>query len=68
MAAYDRRMLEALQMPTGTPMERAARSRAIADARIQLAAATNRRLNAAAVSRIDALLGLTATDPRLGVP
>jgi hypothetical protein len=45
----------------------AARNRAIADARTQLAAATSRRLNRAAIIRIDTLLGLPATDPRPGV-
>ena len=67
MATYDRMMLSALQMPADTPEQQDARDRAIADARIQLAAATHRRLNPAAVSRIDALLGLPATDPHLGV-
>jgi hypothetical protein len=60
-------MLSALQMPTDTAEQREARDHAITDARIHLAAATNRRLNSAAVSRIDALLGLPATDPQLGV-
>jgi hypothetical protein len=67
MATYDRMMLNALQMPTDTPEQQGARDRAIADARTQLAAATNRHLNPAAVSRIDTLLGLPATDPTLGV-
>jgi hypothetical protein len=67
MTAYDRAMLHALGMPDRTPAQRAARNRAIAAARIQLAAATNRHLNPAAVSRIDALLGLPASDPTLGV-
>jgi hypothetical protein len=67
MAIYDRVMLKALQMPTDTPEQRGARDRAIAGARIRLAAATNRRLNPAAVSRIDSLLGLPASDPALGV-
>jgi hypothetical protein len=67
MAVYDHMMLSALGMPTDTAEQREARDRAITDARIQLAAATNRRLNSAAVSRIDALLGLPATDPQLGI-
>jgi hypothetical protein len=67
MAAYDRAMLHALAMPDRTRAQRTARNVAIAWARIQLAAATNRRLNPAAVSRIDALLGLPASDPTLGV-
>ena len=67
MAIYDRMMLNALQMPTDTPEQQGARDRAIADARIQLAAATNRRLNPPAVSRIDSLLGLPPSDPTLGV-
>jgi hypothetical protein len=67
MAVYDRAMVRALAMPDRTPAQRVARNRAIAGARIQLAAATNRRLNPAAVSRIDSLLGLPASDPALGV-
>jgi hypothetical protein len=67
VAAYDRAMLHALTMPDRTRVQRAARNVAIAWARIQLAAATNRRLNPAAVSRIDSLLGLPASDPTLGV-
>jgi hypothetical protein len=41
--------------------------RAIAAARIQLAAATHRHLNPAAVTRIDALPCLPASDPTLGM-
>jgi hypothetical protein len=67
MAVYDRAMLRALAMPDRTPVQRAARDHAIAGARIHLAEATNRRLNPVAVSRIDSLLGLPATDPALGV-
>jgi hypothetical protein len=67
MAAYDHMMLDALRMPITTPAQRVARDRAISTARIHLAAVTNRRLNTTAISRIDALLGLPATDPRLGV-
>jgi hypothetical protein len=67
MAAYDRMMLAAIQLPGDTPAERAARDRAIAGARLQLAAATGRRLNPLAVERIDAALGLPPTDPQLGV-
>jgi hypothetical protein len=48
MAAYDRAMLRALAMADRNPSQRAARDRAIASARIQLAAATRRRLNPAA--------------------
>ena len=47
-----------MRWPCPTPAQRAARNRAIAGARIQLAAATSRRLNRAAITRIDALLGL----------
>jgi hypothetical protein len=54
-------------MPDRTPTQRAARNSAIAGARIQLAASTNRHLNPVAVSRIDSLLGLPASDPTLGV-
>jgi hypothetical protein len=50
-----------------TSAQRAARNRAIAAARIQLGVDTNRRLNPAAVSRVDSLLGLPASDPALGV-
>jgi hypothetical protein len=60
-------MLHALAMPDRTPAQRAARNRAIAGARIQLAVATSPHLNPAAISRIDALLGLPASDPTLGV-
>jgi hypothetical protein len=60
-------MLRALAIPDLTPAQRAAGNCAIASAPIQLAAATSRRLNPAAVTRIDALLGLPASDPRLGV-
>jgi hypothetical protein len=67
MTTYDRMMRDALQMPIDTPEQRDARDRAIADARIQLATVTHRRLNPAAVSRIDSLLGLPANDPTLGV-
>jgi hypothetical protein len=67
MAAYDRAMLHALTMPGHTRAQRTARNRAIAGARIQLAVATSRCLNPAPVSRIDALLGLPASDPTLGV-
>jgi hypothetical protein len=67
MAAYDRAMLRALAMPGRTPTQRALRNRAIAGARLQLAVVTNRHLNPAAVSRIDSLLGLPASDPTLGV-
>ena len=60
-------MLHALAMPDRTPAQQAARNRAITGARIQLTVATHRRLNPAAVSRVDALLGLPASDPTLGV-
>jgi hypothetical protein len=67
MAAYDRAMLRALAMPDHTPTQRAERNRAIAGARIQLAGATSRHLNPDAITRIDALLGLPASNPTLGV-
>jgi hypothetical protein len=67
MAAYDRAMLHALAMPDRTRAQRTARNVAIAWARIQLAVATNRRLNPEAITRIDSLLGLPASDPTLGV-
>jgi len=67
MAAYDRAMLHALALPDRTPTQRTARNRTIAGARIQLAVATHRRLNPAAITRIDSLLGLPASDPTLGV-
>jgi hypothetical protein len=68
MAVYDRAMLRALAMPDLTPEQRTARNHAITSARIRLAAATSRRLNPAAITPIDALLGLPASDPALGVP
>jgi len=68
MADYDRRMRAALAMPTDTLAERAARDRAIAGARVHLAAVSQRRLNSVAVARIDIALGLPPADPRLGVP
>jgi hypothetical protein len=52
---------------SSSPAKRTARNRAIASARIQLAVATSRRLNRAAIIRIDAVLGLPASDPTLGV-
>jgi hypothetical protein len=67
MADYDRRMRAALGMPTGTLAERAMRDRAIAGARLHLAAVSQRRLNRVAVARIDIALGLPPADPRLGV-
>lgn len=67
MAAYDRAMLYALAMPDRTPVQQAARNRAISAARSKLALATNRRLNPEAVRRIDLLLGLPTSDPTLGV-
>jgi hypothetical protein len=57
----------ALAIPDHSPAYRTARNRAIAGARMQLAVATSRRLNPAAITRIDAVLGLPATDSRLGV-
>ena len=68
IAAYDRAMLAALAMPTATPAEIAARNAAIAAARQnQLAAAANKGLTPAVVSRVDALLGLPPSNPALGV-
>jgi hypothetical protein len=67
MADYDQTMLSALGLPDGTPDQHAARNNAIADARLQLATATDRQLNPLAVEQIDAALGLPATDPLLGV-
>jgi len=67
MADYDRMMRAALTMPADTPAARAARDRAVAAARLHLAAATQRRLNIVAVARIDIALGLPPVDPRLGV-
>ena len=60
-------MLHALTMPGRTRAQQTARNVAIAWARIQLAVATNRRLNPAAITLIDALLGLPASAPTLGV-
>jgi hypothetical protein len=67
MPAYDRAVLRALAMSDRNPVQRAARNRAIASARIQLAAATSRHLNSDAITRIDAVLGLPPGDPALGV-
>ena len=69
MAAYDRAMIAAINMPSQTPAQIAARTQAIANARsTQLAAASNKALSSAVVARVDELLGLPSTDPTLGVP
>ncbi|TXL73948.1 hypothetical protein FHP25_18655 [Vineibacter terrae] len=61
IAAYDKAMLSALSMPLSS------RDPAIAGARRQLAAASNKTLTPAVVARVDSLLGLPPTDPNLGV-
>ena len=69
MAAYDRAMIAAINMPSQTPAQIAARTQAISNARsTQLAAASNKALSSAVVARVDELLGLPSTDPTLGVP
>jgi hypothetical protein len=67
IATYDRAMLTALAMPDITPAQIAARNAAIAAARGQLAAASNKSLTPPVVARVDDLLGLPATDPTIGV-
>lgn len=68
IAAYDHAMVAALAMPTATPAQIATRNAAIAAARQnQLAAAANKGLTPAVVSRVDALLGLPPSNPTLGV-
>lgn len=61
-------MLGALSLPAQTPAQRAYRNRAIAEARAtELAAAANKPISPEVVSRVDSLLGLPPSDPRLGV-
>ncbi|WP_188967878.1 hypothetical protein [Neoroseomonas lacus] len=61
-------MLSALALPAFTPTQVAYRNSAIASARAQeLDDAANRPLSAAVVARVDSLLGLPPSDPRLGV-
>lgn len=66
ISSYDRVMLAALTMPSATPAQITARNAAIAAARTQLAAASNKTLTPAVVAHIDRLLGLPSTDPTLG--
>jgi hypothetical protein len=69
IAAYDKAMVAAINMPSATPAQIAARQAAIADARsTQLAAASNKSLTPAVVAQVDKNLGLPAVDPTLGVP
>lgn len=69
VAAYDRAMLAALAMPAHTRAQFQARQAAIARARrVELAAAANKSLSPAVVARVDQLLGLPHSNPRLGVP
>jgi hypothetical protein len=68
IASYEQAMLAALAMPAVTPDEIAAKEQAIASARSQeLAAAANKALSPEVVAQVDALLGLPATDPTLGL-
>jgi hypothetical protein len=60
-------MLHALAMPDSDPAQQGARNRAIASARLRLSAATSRRLDPAAITRIDGVLGLPGSDSTLGV-
>lgn len=68
IAAYDRAMLTALSMPSSTLAEIAARNAAMSSARAaELVAASNKGLSPSMVARVDALLGLPSSDPRLGL-
>jgi hypothetical protein len=61
-------MVAALSMPATTPAQIQARNAAIAQARAtELAPAANKELTPAAVAQVDRLLGLSASDPSLGV-
>jgi hypothetical protein len=68
IAVYDRAMVAALAMPAETPAQIAARNAAIASARTQLSTVTNKELTPAVIAKVDATLGLPATNPSLGVP
>lgn len=59
--------MTAIDMPHHTHAQIVARNAAITSARHQLAAASNKSLSPAVVQRVDQLLGLPATNPRLGV-
>jgi hypothetical protein len=67
IAAYDRAMTAALSMPHATPHQAALRNAAIAAARQDLKAASNKTLTAAVVQKVDLLLGLPPSNPRLGL-
>lgn len=58
IASYENAMSRALAMPAATPAQIAARSAAIAQARSQLAAASNKPLSSGTVQQVDHLLGL----------
>jgi hypothetical protein len=60
-------MLRALAMPDHNPGAAGHAAVAPLQAPASTTAATSRRLNPAAITHIDALLGLPASDPRLGV-
>jgi hypothetical protein len=64
-----RGLIEALAMPATTPDEAARRDRAIAAARAAEREADSRAASGAIslMQRVDALLGLPAADPTLGV-
>lgn len=66
IATYDKAMLSALAMPTNTPVAIAAQTAAIASARTQLAANSNKSLTAQVVTKVDGYLGLGPSDPTIG--
>ncbi len=66
IATYDQAMLAALGMPQTTATQIAVRNAAIATARTQLAASTNKSLTASVIANVDNMLGLPASDPTLG--
>jgi hypothetical protein len=67
IATYNRAMVSALAMPTGTRAQRAARRDAIATARMGLAGAANKPLSGAVVARVDQQLGLPRSNPNIGL-
>ena len=66
IATYDKAMLSALAMPTNTPVAIAAQTAAIAAARTQLAASSNKSLTPEVVTKVDGYLGLGPSDPTIG--
>lgn len=66
IATYDRAMLAALALPALTPDQVAARNAAIAAARSQLAASSNKTLTPGVVAVVGTRLGLPPSDPSIG--